>query len=718
MIGQKLQEGRYEVLRRLADGWMGGEYVVYDQNRDVNLALRVLDKLDGETLAFLQQEHPTLVNLGHECLFYIFELFEEQGRWFLITDLVEESLDFWDVKAGGVLPGLERVQNVCWQIANALKYLHDNETFHGRLECSNVMVLPGDEVRVSDFGLVRKGKMECDLAERILEDWRALGGLFYLALTGRSVSEADVDLFSVPLILEQIKEGREVDENMAVNLAEICLSLLKIDSNAAADGASMVLRLKPLVDTTDSVEELLLSDLKDTVGDFERSKVVEKLVKHYTFKRRFVDAFDLASKEIETLGVLIPKKLNTLRFGWVSFLNRRILKRGKIENALRLSDLEDEKLVAALRIMHSAIISAFRIQHKQGWLLLMEAVLLCLRNGKSPEGVALIAMYGMIYRGGVKEQYVFGEEMGREVIRMTRNDSNFRVVSELEYLIGMHGKGWLHPAKEGEVWLLKAYESGRSSGNLHTARLAAVGLVMSQWMRGVRLQELWDLTEKFLPFIEESELVELPAVLRMVRQVILCFQGETPQVDCLDSEDFDEGQFLGDMVGFQYRHLAQFSYVFLANFCAAHGRLVASKIHAHLSGENIQEESSAGMLLYAEHFFQEVISNGCDQEFGTVEQFLTKALNKFQTWTSLCPENFKAKQEMIFAEDYLNMGRHSDAQSSYLQAAESAQKYDNYLVRAWAFERITSLPDGERYLDDRLQAWEDYGAITLTNRKK
>jgi len=556
------------------------------------------------------------------------------------------------------------------------------------------------------------------LADRVLKDWRDLGVLLYRVLTGRGASEKEGDSFLKVSILKQLAIGREVDESLAKELVDVCLELVQIQPGDAIDGASFLERLKPFVDTSDPVEEALLDQLTGKTGVLERAQVVESLVKHYTLKCRFDEAFELACLEVEALGVDIPRKFNGWRFRWVTLLNKMRLKRGHVEEVLRFSCMENEKLTAALRIIHSVLQAAFRIQHKLGWLLLLEAVLLCLRSGTSPDRLALFAIYGLIYRGGIKEEYGFGEEMRRVVSGLAKSNSDSRCLAEVDYLVGMHGTCWHYPAEEGEDCLQKAYETGRRSGDLHTARLAAIGLVMSQWMRGVRLQELWDLTERFHPFIEESELEELPAVLRMIRQVIRCYRGETPQVDYLDSDDFDEGQYLGDMVGFQYRHIAQFSYVFLANFCAAHGRLVASRIHAHLSRENIQEESSPGMLLYAEHFFQEVLSNGCDQEFGKVENFLPSALNQFQTWTSLCPGNFKAKQEMIFAEDYLKSGRPSDAQLCYLQAAETAVKYENSLVRAWAFERLVRLPDGEKFVKARMQAWRDYGALTLVNPKK
>lgn len=717
MIGQKLQEGRFEVLRRLADGWMGEEYVVYDANRGSELALRVLDQLDEETFTALKQKHSTLVNFGHPYLFYLFELFEEGGHWFLVTDLEEEFVEFWPLDNEKERPCLYRIQNIFGQITDALNFLHNNGTFHGRLDFSNVKILPEDEVRVADFGLVQREERRSELDGGILEDWRALGGLLYLSLTGEKASVGDGDSFSVSDVFQKVTNGRNVDENLATKLVELCVCLIQINSTVAMDGYTIAQNLKPLLDTSDPVEEGLKTEMNGCPHGSVRTELVEKLVQHYTFNRRFDDAFNLACEELGALGVKVPQKFNCFRFLWLAFLNQISLKRGQMGEALNMPSLKNEKSGSVLRIMRCMLKPAFCIQHKLGWLLLLEAVWLGLRNGRTSDSRVLFAMYGMVFRGGIKEDWAFGEEMQRVITQLDTNDSDSRCIAEVQYLAGMHGTCWIHPAEEGEVFLRKAYKSGRINGDLHTARLAAVGIVMSQWMRGVRLPELWELTESFLPFVKESELEELPAVLGLVRQVILCYQRKTPHVDFLDSDDFDEGQYLGDMVGFQYRHLAQFSYVFLANFCAAHGRLVASKIHAHLSKENIQMESSPGMLLYAEHFYQEVLSNGCDQKFGKVETFLTKALNKFQNWASLCPENFKAKQEMIFAEDYLKMGRHSDAESNYLRAAEIAQKYDNYLVRAWAFERISTLPNGEKYLDARTQAWSDYGAISLASRK-
>jgi outer membrane protein assembly factor BamB len=105
-----------------------------------------------------ERESGLLATLAHPAIPKVYDFFEENGRFYLILELVpgqdlETALD----QAGGPLPE-ERVARWATQICDVLAYLHNRtpEPIVFRdLKPSNVMVTPDERIVLIDFGIAR-----------------------------------------------------------------------------------------------------------------------------------------------------------------------------------------------------------------------------------------------------------------------------------------------------------------------------------------------------------------------------------------------------------------------------------------------------------------------------------------------------------------------------------------------------------------------------------
>lgn len=86
---------RFVVRRRLGAGGMGVVYHVFDQDRQADVALKVLLRLDADGIYKLKAEFRALSDVSHPNLIGLYELISVGELWFFTMEMIE-GLDFWN----------------------------------------------------------------------------------------------------------------------------------------------------------------------------------------------------------------------------------------------------------------------------------------------------------------------------------------------------------------------------------------------------------------------------------------------------------------------------------------------------------------------------------------------------------------------------------------------------------------------------------------------
>jgi eukaryotic-like serine/threonine-protein kinase len=146
--------GRYRLVRRIASGGMGEVWQADDTVLGRRVALKMLvEELaadDRATRRFVREARAT-ARLAHPNVARVYDFGRGGGPPFLVMELLEgETLAAR--LASGPLPPAEAAR-VAAAVADALEAAHERGIVHRDVKPSNVMLTPGGEVKVLDFGI-------------------------------------------------------------------------------------------------------------------------------------------------------------------------------------------------------------------------------------------------------------------------------------------------------------------------------------------------------------------------------------------------------------------------------------------------------------------------------------------------------------------------------------------------------------------------------------
>ena len=154
MIGQTVSH--YRITEKLGEGGMGVVYKAEDSKLDREVALKILPEeftRDPDRVIRFRREAKLLASCSHAHIAAIFNLEEDQGRHFLVLELVRGE-DLSERLARGPLPPAEALE-VARQIATALEAAHAIGIIHRDLKPQNIKFTAGGQVKILDFGLAK-----------------------------------------------------------------------------------------------------------------------------------------------------------------------------------------------------------------------------------------------------------------------------------------------------------------------------------------------------------------------------------------------------------------------------------------------------------------------------------------------------------------------------------------------------------------------------------
>jgi serine/threonine protein kinase len=204
----------YRIVGKLGTGGMGIVYEAEDMRLSRKVALKFLPEAstdDPDAQRRFQREADTIAQLNHPNICTIYEIDRHEGRSFIAMECVE-GLNLKTFMARNTL-GVTDIVDISVQVAAALHAAHAKGIVHRDIKPGNIVVSPGRQVKVLDFGLARKfthddteelGPQGSTIPGRPMgtANYMAPERILQLPLDPRS------DLFSLGVVMYEMATGR------------------------------------------------------------------------------------------------------------------------------------------------------------------------------------------------------------------------------------------------------------------------------------------------------------------------------------------------------------------------------------------------------------------------------------------------------------------------------------------------------------------------------
>jgi serine/threonine protein kinase len=189
---------------------MGRVFRAYDRDREEEVAAKLVlarSEIDLDTLLRFQQEGAVLARLHHPHIVRIHDTFAEEHASCIIMELLDGH-SLGQILQAGPLP-LDRATAIALKVVDALSYAHSQEIVHRDIKPDNVMVLEGDQVKVTDFGIARILQPDTS-PQTIATTGMRMGTPLYMApeqIAGKKIDRR-ADVYALGCMLYHMVTGR------------------------------------------------------------------------------------------------------------------------------------------------------------------------------------------------------------------------------------------------------------------------------------------------------------------------------------------------------------------------------------------------------------------------------------------------------------------------------------------------------------------------------
>ena len=209
--------GPYEIQAPIGAGGMGEVYRARDSRLNRDVAVKILPasfSSDPERLQRFAQESRAAAALNHPNILSIFDIGEDRGAPYVVSELLEgETLR--DRVRHGALPQRKAI-DYARNIASGLAAAHEKGIVHRDLKPENIFLTSDGQVKILDFGLAKLTRPDADISGNAptqqagTESGVVMGTAGYMSpeqVRGKP-TDSRTDIFSFGAVLYEMLSGK------------------------------------------------------------------------------------------------------------------------------------------------------------------------------------------------------------------------------------------------------------------------------------------------------------------------------------------------------------------------------------------------------------------------------------------------------------------------------------------------------------------------------
>lgn len=207
---------KYRILEKIGEGGMGEVYKAEDPDLKRIVAIKVIsskESADSNRETRFLREARAAASVNHPNIVSIFDLGKKGGKFFIVMEYVEGESLRKKLRHGPVR--IDSLLSYASEVCLALEEAHSRGLLHRDVKPENILIAPGDRVKLVDFGLARKMESadEADpnpKPDRITDSGTAVGTPYYMSPEQLRGDELDArsDIFSLGIVMYEMATGR------------------------------------------------------------------------------------------------------------------------------------------------------------------------------------------------------------------------------------------------------------------------------------------------------------------------------------------------------------------------------------------------------------------------------------------------------------------------------------------------------------------------------
>jgi eukaryotic-like serine/threonine-protein kinase len=242
---ETLLGGRYRLTERIARGGMGEVWRATDELLSRPVAVKLLREdlaVDPGFLGRFRAEARNTAMLSHPGIAAVHDYGEQGGYAYLVMELIPGEPLSWILSRETTLDP-DRALRYAGQAALALQAAHDAGVVHRDIKPPNLIITPGDHVKVTDFGVARAVG-----DPSLTGTGTVMGTAEYLSpeqASGREATAAS-DLYALGIVLYESLAGRRPFQGsnpVTIAMAQVNEAPPILPSSVSSDVSDLVHRL-------------------------------------------------------------------------------------------------------------------------------------------------------------------------------------------------------------------------------------------------------------------------------------------------------------------------------------------------------------------------------------------------------------------------------------------------------------------------------------------
>ncbi|MES0488919.1 MAG: adenylate/guanylate cyclase domain-containing protein [Leptospirales bacterium] len=479
-----------------------------------------------------------------------------------------------------------------------------------------------------------------------------------------------------------------------------------------------------LCGNSENAEKHFSEALKITTSRDEKAGVYEKIIHFYTNIGNFKSAYQAGRKAVKLFGVSLPAGFIPPLFA-IDLLKAKIKLSGrKVEQLLDLAICKDEEKRTAMRLIAAILKATYQIRPELCIHNAIKAVNLSLKYGNIEDNAVSYVVFGGIFLGGVLGNRQTGYEFGKLALAMNDKFDNLSQRSEVNFVSAYFTNFWMRPAIETEKYYKAAYENGLQTGDFFHVSCAACTLVMSQFIRGVNLDEVKRIGTDYHNFMNRIDSREAKGAIQATLSAIDNLKGNTNSPISFSSGDIKEDEYIDEIKKFISLHFTHFYYVNKMLSLFLWGKYTEA-LETATESEKYLKYSIAMLHTVEHHFLHALILSALYTQTGKKKHLnkIKKIHKKIGKWAKANRDNFEHQDLIIQAELSKHNGGGWKTVELYEKAAKSANE-NGFIQKAAIANELAGrymisqkMRKGAKgYLSDAYHAYMNWGASAVANK--